>query len=366
MAAALFELSARWLWITDGTFLYPRSHQLFVYDPDLNYRLRPNFSIAGETSKLHLRVGFRVNELHLRGPSPDARDSWVVVGDSVAFGFGVEESETFCAQLENELGGAVQILNAGTPGYNTEQIALRARELVAQLQPRRVIVLLNANDAEARYFMAHAGLTTKRFQTYPWEAGQYPPNYPPEIALTVDPTKHLRLRALGALLGGKWPLKNRISYNPPPGPDQMDRYLEYEERQRAFWNSNAADAVRRREQAVAASVALVEDLAAAGTEVLVASFPWTVSVLRPRSETKGAADPVREHWLRTLRATGATKVVDLLPPLLAAERDTPQFLVADGHPNAPGHRTIALPLSKALRLNNAIGSQEPPDPPAGK
>ena len=44
----------------------------------------------------------------------------MVLGDPL-YGHGVEDDETFSAQLDDRLGDTVQVLNLGTPGYSSAQ-----------------------------------------------------------------------------------------------------------------------------------------------------------------------------------------------------------------------------------------------------
>lgn len=70
-----------------------------------------------------------INALGMRGalpiaPKPADRPRVLVVGDSTWFGHGVEDEQTFGAQLERLLQGAgvdAEVLNGAVPGYSTEQ-----------------------------------------------------------------------------------------------------------------------------------------------------------------------------------------------------------------------------------------------------
>jgi len=339
VSMAFFELGGRFIWVTDGEYLYPRSQQIFVFDRNLNYRIRADFSIAGEENRLYPGVGLRINQGHMRGVEPDARDTIIIVGDSVVFGFGVRESDTMSVCLEKHLGHGLQVLNAGTPGYNMEQIALRTRELVEQVRPRTVILLVNANDGEARYFLHHAGLTLKRFYTYPWEKDQYPP----EVELRVDPTDHWFSPRVFSVLGGEWPVRTQVVDSPPRTEKDAVRHLAYEERQLTFWNSDDPEARERTGRAMGACRSLVDDLTARGIQVVVTRFPWSVTVLKP-----AVKDGLRKLWLSALKPSPGMTVIDLQPYLAEAQKREPQFLPADGHPNAAGHDTIAHALKDGI------------------
>jgi lysophospholipase L1-like esterase len=343
VSAAIFEFGGRLIWVTDGDYLYPKSDQIFVFDERLNYKLKAGFSLAGERNRLYPGIGIRVNRLHMRGAQPDEREAVFLVGDSVPFGFAVRESESMAARLERHLAGRYQVLNAGTPGYNMEQIALRTREVVKQAKPAIVILLVNANDGEARYFMHYAGLTVKRFRTYPWERDQYPPNFPPEVELKHDPTARWLLPTLLRLFKGESPVRTQLSRYAPKTEEDVARHLAHEARQVAFWNSGHPEATERTQRAVSVCKSLVKDLTVAGIRVIVGRFPWSVTVLKLEVE-----DDLRSLWINALEPSPSVKVVDLWHHLLEAQKREPQFLLADGHPNAAGHNTIALALKSAV------------------
>ncbi len=76
----------------------------------------------------------------------------VVLGDSVAFGWGVKAEDTFPKQLElilNQGGpGRYEVLNTGTRGYNTYQELQLLKEVGLRFHPDVVILAYVNNDAE--------------------------------------------------------------------------------------------------------------------------------------------------------------------------------------------------------------------------
>ncbi|MHC4512700.1 MAG: SGNH/GDSL hydrolase family protein [Planctomycetota bacterium] len=117
-------------------------------DPRIRFTLSPGF----ET-----RIGddlYRVNDLGLRGgPVPLRKPAGtrriLVLGDSYAFGFGVDEREAVGAQLQEELREDfpdVAVLNMAVPGYQTGQELARLERDGLRLQPDLVILVYYAND----------------------------------------------------------------------------------------------------------------------------------------------------------------------------------------------------------------------------
>jgi lysophospholipase L1-like esterase len=112
------------------------------------YRLRPGARLAV------LGREVRVSSLGLRGPEVAARPPAgsrrvLVLGDSVAFGWGLDEAESFPAQLAEALrarGVAAEVLNAGVPGYSTASEAALHRALAPALAPDAVVLAVSLND----------------------------------------------------------------------------------------------------------------------------------------------------------------------------------------------------------------------------
>jgi hypothetical protein len=125
---------------------------VYVADAERGVRLLPHaeerVSFGGNPVS-----SVRINAQGYRGadwPAPGG-DEVLVVGDSMAFGLGVEEGETFSARLEKELGGP-RVVDAGVPTYGPPEYERVLAELVEQRRPKTVVYTLNVlNDPfEAR------------------------------------------------------------------------------------------------------------------------------------------------------------------------------------------------------------------------
>ncbi len=105
-------------------------------------------------------IVYRFDALGCRGPEPppgDARSRLLVVGDSMALGWGVAETETFAGRLAQQHPD-IQVRNAGMVGFNLAQTVTRAAELAAVLKPQRLLVTYFPNDAEPDAGNEHDGL----------------------------------------------------------------------------------------------------------------------------------------------------------------------------------------------------------------
>lgn len=124
------------------------------YRPDgsLGYAIRPDWETIQEDEEYSVRV--TTNSLGLRGagvPARKAADAYriLVVGDSFAFGYGVEDWESFPARLESALRErrpGVEVLNAGVPGWSADTYLVYLRNRGFALDPDLVIVAMSEND----------------------------------------------------------------------------------------------------------------------------------------------------------------------------------------------------------------------------
>jgi lysophospholipase L1-like esterase len=121
-----------------------------VSDSVLVYRLRPNIDDAFQ--------GVRVatNEIGLRdgtiGPRQPGEFRILVLGDSVAFAWGVRDEETFARRLERDLAKdlarPVRVINSGIVGYNTEQELAFLKLRGPEIAPDLVLLVYVDNDIE--------------------------------------------------------------------------------------------------------------------------------------------------------------------------------------------------------------------------
>lgn len=97
-------------------------------------------------------VAVSINRLGLRGPEiPYAAEAGVrrlaIMGDSFAHGYYADEPLTLRGRLAQALGPCkVDVLNAGSPGYSTDQEWIYFREEIKKYGPREVMVLFYYND----------------------------------------------------------------------------------------------------------------------------------------------------------------------------------------------------------------------------
>jgi hypothetical protein len=120
--------------------------QPYVHSPAYGWTLRPGF--AGKTRDGRL---VRVNARGFRGPEPAApapgRRRVLLLGDSITFGTGVDEAETFAERL-GAVSPALLGVNLGVSGYGTDQeLLLLEREGFAFRPDAVVLNVCVGNDA---------------------------------------------------------------------------------------------------------------------------------------------------------------------------------------------------------------------------
>ncbi len=121
-------------------------------NPDMTYMLQPNSDFVT------FGVPFRTNELGFRdGPIvPKSPNMFRIlcVGDSVTFGTGVTNEETFPNVLERQLqqytlpGIVVDVINAGVSAYNARNIRGLLEYYLSQLKPDVVVYIFVENDLD--------------------------------------------------------------------------------------------------------------------------------------------------------------------------------------------------------------------------
>lgn len=131
-------------------------HRFNPYRPDgvLGYVLRPDWEAVHEHDDF--RVTVHTNGLGLRGDEASAAKPAgvfrvLLLGDSFAFGFGVEDHETFAARLQHQLPppagfDRVEVLNAGVAGWSADHYLLFLRTRGLALDPDLILLALTEND----------------------------------------------------------------------------------------------------------------------------------------------------------------------------------------------------------------------------
>ena len=277
------------------------------FDPELFYTLRPGRFVFAQREFAH---EFRVNSLGLRDTEAAlGAPEIVVLGDSIAMGWGVAQDETFPAIVGRETGR--RVLNAAVSSYGTVR-EMRMLERIDRRAVAWLIIQYNANDAgENRLFLqrtnTHVPGSEERFahETQRYEARRvyYPGKYAWET-----------VRRLGkSIEHAFWPPRRR---GPPPTADE-----EAEAFLNALLHAGSMDFERVR--------LIVAEITGEGA---------------PAAMIGALERHIRRNDLpRGVRTAALLDVGARLGP--------EDFHVLDDHPNARGHRRIAEAVLAALRTS---------------
>jgi lysophospholipase L1-like esterase len=128
-------------------YVSPERDRFWKYDSLLGWAHQPGQEGVFETPQFRTVVRINENGLRDREHSYERQNDnerILVLGDSFAWGYGVEESERFSQLLEGALG--VEVINAGVSGYSTDQELLWYKNEGIKYETDLVIVVLAGND----------------------------------------------------------------------------------------------------------------------------------------------------------------------------------------------------------------------------
>lgn len=333
------------------------------YRPDgvLGYAHRPSWEAVHRTDEYDVTV--RTNALGLRGgpvaaEKPPGTYRILVVGDSFAFGFGVEDEEAFPAVLERHLAPApararVEALNAGVAGWSADQYLLFLQTRGFAWSPDLVLLAVSENDPgdlawnrlelDARRLPVRVEPTRRMIDQR--GAMRYLRGGPlalPELAFPgrawlADHSllyhwlrfRLARLLAARALEGEARRL--RAEAGPPPeGPIAS---LAPDAIQRGLWSGPAFQLRFHRH--------LVEAIRAACAARGAALATLLVEARAPVPGTEEAAAGLREDCSRDARCVRSSS-------LLAGHPADALFFAQDGHWTARGHALVGEALARWL------------------
>jgi hypothetical protein len=326
------EVLARALDIVDRLNGYSRVLIARAPDPELPFVLRP--STDGEL----LGTPVRTNRLGFRGPdatpvpAPGIRRV-LVLGDSVVFGHGVREEETFGAVLARRLNkdgpGPWEVLNAGLPAYDTPAEARLLATVGLALAPALVVVGTSLNDYDPAPVYSPLGVLTRR-------------DVRREASLLDHSEFLLVLRWLADWSRGElWhQTAARLASGPRTGTANLDRLVQDDHL--GFYRAPVAAQWERLRGGFAALARIAREHRLA---LLVAIFPESYQV------GDGTVDLTPQQRLLALCAEVELRCLDLHPAFAVA--GGPLFLDAQ-HPNPRGLAVAAETTAKEILRSESL------------
>jgi len=254
----------------------------------------------------------------------------VVLGDSIALGWGVALEDSFPKRLERRLGPGVEVLDLGVAGYNAYTEARLFADVGVGYRPDLVLVEFCINDLNDPTLHFDAS-TMASLGALPEAAFPDPGRRRPALGLPARLCRRLRACAL---------LADRLG----AGPDAASLEVALATHDRPPAAELDWLAARYREIARAA--------AGIGARFAVVVFPWSTQV-------DGRAGDEVERRLVALGEREGWPTVDLLPAFRAAPAAPPLFLDL-WHPTAAGHRVAADALAVALAARGLVPSLRTP------
>lgn len=157
-----------------------------VHDPLLGWGMRANVKSDGFNTLDHgVRRNFGETELRAGG--------LLAVGDSFTAGSEVRDEESWVAQLEKLIGEPV--INGAVGGYGTDQIVLRAEQLIPIVKPHTVIVGFLVDDIKRAGFSSY-GQPKPYFRLVKGELEYHPPT-PSAAPDSIDAIRNVLFYPLG-------------------------------------------------------------------------------------------------------------------------------------------------------------------------
>jgi lysophospholipase L1-like esterase len=322
-----------------------------VFDARLGWKKQPNAEIRRRTSEFDVTLatnsrGLREDESVGYEKAPGVKRI-LLVGDSFTLGYTVDRPATISALLERRLraeGRQVQVVNAGTEGYSTDQEALWLGEEGRRYAPDIAVLQMYENDIY-------------------WNAQDHYLRYPkPRLSTGSDPAP---LRELADPGLEAWPVRRTAlgsllakTFSPAQVPMLEGKGLPAE------WGPRLRDDADGLRETAAALQLFRQTAESMGAKPLVLAIPDKAqidpSARAAMAEVMNdpAYDPARpfRHMVEAARASGLT-VVDPGPQLASASRSgaVPLYFQNDWHTNANGNEVLAEALAAALAAPALLG-----------
>ncbi len=310
-----------------------------VCDPVIGWVNKPEF-VGRQVKSNQFNVAITIDAFGARrgSPAPAAPGSRIlVVGDSFTFGHGVNDGETFSAQLEKTL-GTVDMMNAGCVGTGHDQQYLLAMDWLrpdsGKPKPDRIVWGFSSADiprntvAFRRLVDPQTGLDYGKPRFVIREGKLVLTGVPTPPAAAVEP-------ALQA-----WQAAAETARSPGV------RFLRRSRMLRLGWDL-AADKAEQMPLARRIAVEFVDTCRERNVPLVIVNLP-TRRWLNTRNPLNLFKKRMTDLLLRELAKEHGARVVDATAAFLA-QPDLDTLFIQDGHYSPAGHAVVAQVLADALR-----------------
>lgn len=138
--------------IFDLVYFIPRQHDKNWHDPNTRFDKELGWApIPGRSTVAFGDKKISSNSLGFRSPEVDkTKEHILIVGDSVAWGYGLNDNETISYDLQEDLNRKyrnLQVLNLAVSGYGIDQYYMQLKKNIGKTNPKVVIVIIySGND----------------------------------------------------------------------------------------------------------------------------------------------------------------------------------------------------------------------------
>jgi hypothetical protein len=304
-----------------------------VYSSIYGWELRRGFHglDLGEMATVNAQ-GYRGREHAFVKPAGRARV--VMLGDSIAYGAGVKDEETFAALLESR-GTRFDVVNLAVGGYGTDQELIRLEREGVRYAP----------DAVVLHFCLFSDFADNRLPSALFDARQPKPFFTWDGQALLLHDEHLRLSPLRRL--GQWLADDSHAYNHFCDLFRMQRAP----RQPGVWadrmNGALADLPAAAELTFRLIRRMADGAAAAGARFVVAVHPDAFAF---------------KHRSKLLRKFCGTPLLDGIPVIELGARYRAEGLDWSAVSfDEPGHLTRLGHQKAAQALDAVLANAAPPD-----
>jgi lysophospholipase L1-like esterase len=345
---AVLEAGLRWY---GGSEASPGFQSLFMNDPAVGHRLRPNARTTYTTTEFSTDLA--INAQGVRddkpiGPKAPGERRVLVLGDSMVLAVQVPLEQTFVRRLENRLNAQAQgagatrwrVINGGVQGYGPVNEWLFFDKVAAAFEPDLVVLeVFVGNDA------------IEALPLKSWLADGPPP--PAAGAATLGAVRRfVRSTLVWQTVRVRWDqLKSRFTTSIPEPPLAM--YLETPPPYVAEGLDVAKEAVQRiatRAAGIGARTVLV--LVPAKFQVNDLDFEWLDADVT-RAGGRLARHSATERVTKSLAPLGLP-MLDLLPVFQRQPHAEGLFWLRNVHLTARGHEVFEAALYDFLQANGLL------------
>ncbi|HMA33459.1 MAG TPA: GDSL-type esterase/lipase family protein [Chloroflexia bacterium] len=335
---------------------------LFVADAATRYRLKPNVRIPyhfGDINTVYTTNDQGLREDHTIGAPAPGSTRLLFLGDSFTFGSGVDLDQAFAHRLSGSTaadGSRIESVDAGVPGYGTDNEAAWLQTYGWALQPKIVLVgFFVGNDVKDtmlgldKTMVDDQGRLVETPQTRQvldrqastglkgWlEQNSHAYVFLRNLAYKVTGRQNKPAPAdpaAGLFTGGPYEAITFLRKDPPPevaaGWDKVTGLL---------------DSMRAAATAHGATLVVV----AIPTREQVQDADWATMLQQLGTPESTLTRDLPQQQLAAWSARTGAPLIDLLPAFRAAAQTQPLYFRTDPHCNAAGHALAAQIIQDGL------------------